>query len=111
MERGVSVRVKPPKQHVLKMPSSLQYRIYLIHPGGKEVGTHFCVLPLHMMYKRAISTCYAFYNTEHSVLHLTQQHQRHLSGFKKLAGVLVAVHLTAAKQREVRVAEEKRRVV
>ncbi|XP_075906967.1 interleukin-22 receptor subunit alpha-2-like [Nelusetta ayraudi] len=36
MERGVSVRVKPPKQHVLKMPSSLQYRIYLIHPGGKE---------------------------------------------------------------------------
>ncbi|XP_041802924.1 interleukin-22 receptor subunit alpha-2 [Chelmon rostratus] len=36
-EQGIVVRVKPPKLHVRKMHSSLQYKIYLIHTSGEEV--------------------------------------------------------------------------
>ncbi|XP_073338586.1 interleukin-22 receptor subunit alpha-2 [Pagrus major] len=43
--QGIVVRVKPPKQLVRKMHSSLQYEIYLTHNGGeKEVFELDCCL-------------------------------------------------------------------
>ncbi|KAM9345128.1 interleukin-22 receptor subunit alpha-2 [Symphorus nematophorus] len=35
-EQGIVVRVKSPKSHIRKMHSSLQYKIYLIHPSAEE---------------------------------------------------------------------------
>lgn len=40
MEQRIVVHVEPPKLHIHKMHSSLQYKIYLTHPSGEEVHTH-----------------------------------------------------------------------
>lgn len=39
-QEGIVVRVKPPKQPVRRMHSSLQYEISLTHTSGKKVHTH-----------------------------------------------------------------------
>uniref|UniRef100_A0A3Q3WMX6 Uncharacterized protein n=1 Tax=Mola mola TaxID=94237 RepID=A0A3Q3WMX6_MOLML len=41
-EEGIVVRVKPPKLHIRKMHSILQYKIFVIHPSGEEKIVMYC---------------------------------------------------------------------